>query len=186
MSECGHCGDPDPNAPVSPECRVCGCDGNTYPNMQTACSVGVNVVFDSRGAGCGEPNTEGGAGASTIGPREYIVCGHDGHCLSGNFCCAMVGRCYAETDRDICAPGPEGTRIACRTLENCGDGEYCQGEGCDGPGGCVRYGHEDECGVTFEPVCGCDGTTYTSVACAASRGVRVDHEGECSDGGGGE
>jgi len=179
MSECGHCGDPSLYALPSPECRVCGCDGNTYPNRQLACSVGVNVVFDSHGAGCGETGMEGGAGASTIGPREFVVCGHDGHCPSGNFCCAMVGRCYPETDRDICAPGPDGSRIACKANENCNGFEYCAGEGCDGPGGCVHTGPVDECGVTLEPVCGCDGTTYTSAACAASRGVRVDFVGEC-------
>jgi hypothetical protein len=180
----GHC-QPIDNCGTCSGCRVCGCDGNTYPDIQTACRAGANAIGPSL-AGCGEPQTEGGAGASTIGMREFIVCAHDGHCPSESFCCAMAARCYFEADRDICIPPPDGTRIACRTTENCGDGEYCLGEGCDGPGGCVRFGSKGDCGVTLEPVCGCDGTTYTSVACAASRGVRVDHGGECSDGGGGE
>ena len=179
-SNCGYCGDENPNAPPNPECRVCGCDGNTYAGPQAACAAGVNVV-PARGAGCGEPSTEGGAGSSTIGRREFIVCGHDGHCPPDAFCCAMVGRCYQEAERDVCAPGPEGTRIACNTTDNCNDGEYCFGEGCDAPGGCTRYGSEEDCGVTLEPVCGCDGTTYTSAACAASRGVRVDYAGECGE-----
>jgi hypothetical protein len=179
MTACGFCGDEDPSTPSNPECRVCGCDGNTYPDSQTACAAGVNVVYGSRGAGCGETGMEGGAGASTIGPREYVVCGHDGQCPSGSFCCVMAGRCYPEANRDICVPPPDGTRIACRTNDDCGDFEYCAGNGCDSLGGCDVFGSQEDCGVTFEPVCGCDGTTYTSVACAESRGVRVDRAGEC-------
>jgi hypothetical protein len=176
IDNCGSCesGDPSNNA-----CRVCGCDGNTYPNPQTMCRAGVNAVGPS-GVGCGETGMEGGAGASSIPPRPYTACGHDAQCPSGSFCCTLNARCYLEADRDICVPPPPGTRIACKTTENCGDNEYCQGEGCDGPGGCVMMGSgPGDCGVTLEPVCGCDGVSYTSAACADQEGVRVEHDGAC-------
>lgn len=38
----------------------------------------------------------------------------------------------------------------------------------------------DDCGVTLDPVCGCDGTSYTSAACADQRGVRIARARECS------
>ena len=178
IDNCGSCGGGDPAAPDNP-CRVCGCDGNTYPNVQTACRAGVNAVGPG-GSGCGEMNTEGGAGSSSIGPRPYTTCGHDAQCPAGSFCCTLNARCYVEADRDICVLPPPGTRIACKTSENCGDNEYCRGEGCDEPGGCVFMGSgPGDCGVTLEPVCGCNGTTYTSAACADQEGIRVDHDGEC-------
>jgi hypothetical protein len=176
IGNCGGCeGDP-------PElCRVCACDGNTYPDPQTACRAGVNAVA-ATGTSCGEMGMEGGAGSSSIPARNYTVCGQDAQCPSGSFCCSMVGRCYANGDRDICIPPPPGARIACKTTENCGDNEYCFADGCTGPGGCVWMGSQggEDCGVTIEPVCGCDGTTYTNAGCASMRGARVDHEGECA------
>jgi hypothetical protein len=176
INNCGECWS-DPSVPENP-CRLCGCDGNTYPDIQTACRAGVNAVVS--GAGCGETKMEGGAGASSIPPRTFTACGHDAHCPDGTFCCTLTSRCYAEADRDVCILPPSGTRTACRTNEHCGDREYCTGEGCDAPGGCVSMGSgPGDCGVTLEPVCGCDGVSYTSAACADQEGVRVDHEGEC-------
>jgi hypothetical protein len=179
IGNCGFCG-ADDTVPDNP-CRVCACDGNTYPNFQTACLAGVNAL-NATGAGCGETATEGGAGSSSIGPKPVTPCGHDGQCPSGSFCCALAARCYPEADRDICVTPPPGTRIACNTTQDCSGLEYCKGEGCDGPGGCVAMGSAPgDCGVTFELVCGCDGVTYTSAACADQEGVRIDHEGECAD-----
>jgi hypothetical protein len=177
IDNCGFCGAGD-EVPDNP-CRVCGCDGNTYPNFQTACLAGVNTL-NATGAGCGETASEGGAGSSSIGPTPVTPCGHDGQCSSGTFCCSIAARCYPESDRDICIPPPPGTRIACNTNLDCADSEYCRGEGCDSPGGCVDRGSgPGDCGILFEPACGCDGNTYTSAACADQEGVRVNHTGEC-------
>lgn len=178
--DCGSCS--GSNNEPSPACRVCGCDGNTYPSQQDACRAGANALWTQ--VGCGEPATEGGAGASSIPMRTYVPCGHDGQCPSGNFCCAIDSRCHAEADREICVPPPPGARFACRTTADCGDREYCSGEGCDARGGCVQLVTDEDCGVIIDAVCGCDGTSYTSAACASSRGVRVAHEGQCNDAGG--
>jgi hypothetical protein len=133
-------------------------------------------------AGCGEPVMEGGAGSSSLPQRTYIPCAHDGQCPTDDFCCTIDSRCHVEADREICVPPPPGTRLACRTTADCGDNEYCQGEGCTAPGGCVPFGSEGDCGVIIDPVCGCDGNTYTNADCAASRGVRIADVGNCPGG----
>jgi hypothetical protein len=174
IDNCGGCFSDDAR------CRVCGCDGNTYEDHQTACLARTNVVSVS-GGGCGETVQTGGGGSSA-GIREFTLCAIDENCAAGESCCAITGFCYATSDPDRCRVPPEGTRLPCTANEHCSDYEYCQGEGCEGPGGCVSFGSESECGVTFELVCGCDGVTYTSPACAAQRGVRVAAQGECGGG----
>jgi hypothetical protein len=178
LDNCPSC-DPKtlPDGMPNPSCKVCGCDGNTYPYPEAACHAGVNGLH--AGVGCGEPAMEGGAGSSSIPQRTFIPCGHDGQCPPGDFCCTIDSRCHVERDREICVPPPTGTRFACRTTADCGDREYCSGEGCDALGGCTTIGSEGDCGVIIDTVCGCDGVTYTSADCAASRGIRIDYEGEC-------
>ena len=186
ISNCGGCNSDDDY------CRVCGCDGNTYPDQQTACLARASTVDVSRAA-CGETVTEGGggdggaggSGGSSGGPgaevvRVFTVCVQNAHCPDGQLCCPRTNRCYPEDTPYLCEEPPEGTNAPCLADSDCPLREYCWGESCDAPGGCVGVGDDSEdCGVTLEPVCGCDGTSYTSADCADERGVRVAHEGEC-------
>jgi hypothetical protein len=176
ISNCGECQDSGTGA-----CRLCACDGNTYPNVQTACRAGANAVV--QGAGCGETVTIGaaGAGSDATPERTYVACATDSNCPDGSECCALTSRCYPSSDPEQCRLPPPGTTRACTASEQCDPHEYCAGDGCSGPGGCKSKTASEECGVTHELVCGCDGTTYTSPACAESRGVRVASEGECQD-----
>ena len=182
LGQCGECRSDDGS------CRVCGCDGNTYPDKQTACLAQASLVDLSLG-GCGETVMEGGGGLGGTsgggGPGDDIVrvftaCGHDAQCPDGELCCARTNRCYSEDTPYLCEEPPEGTNAPCLADTDCRLREYCWGESCDGPGGCVGVGDAaEDCGVTLDPVCGCDGTSYTSAACADERAVRVAHEGEC-------
>ncbi|MBW2733117.1 MAG: hypothetical protein JRH20_12055 [Deltaproteobacteria bacterium] len=73
--------------------------------------------------------------------------------------------------------GSEG----CFNNSVCPDTSYCQLDGCDGLGVCV--GRPQECPAVEDPVCDCDGTTYSNGCIAASVGVNVRHAGTCTTSG---
>jgi hypothetical protein len=169
-TNCGSCGG---------ECTLCGCDGNTYPDVQTACLAGANAV--GRGA-CGEPVETGGGGSGPGGElpsRIRTYCASTEHCPSGQTCCLRLGYCLTDDDPYLCGEPPAGTMKPCVTDEHCDSGSYCLGDGCSGPGVCVYFGSQGDCGVRLEPVCGCNGVSYTSAACASTEGTRVASEGQC-------
>jgi hypothetical protein len=152
----------------------CGCDGKTYPDLQTACLAGVRAIY--RG-GCGDEVVVGGGGASAGVTRT--LCGSDAQCPTGEHCCAITGYCLDEAHAGLCAYPPPGTTRACLSNADCfTESEYCDGAGCDGPGGCKRLG---TCGAVLDPVCGCDGKSYVNAPCAASAGVRIASQGQCEN-----
>lgn len=154
-------------------CIVCGCDGVTYVGMEAACAAGVRIS-SSRSA-CGESQTLGGAGVGgSIVTITY--CGTDTQCPSGQQCCARTGECFDPAKPALCDEPPIGTR-GCYTDADCYYGQ-CLGAGCEGPGSCVQTG--SQCSSVLNPVCGCDGQTYTNAECATAEGVRIASEGNCA------
>jgi hypothetical protein len=162
------------NCPTSSGMAVCGCNGITYPNLQSACFAGTRIA----GSGsCGETRLEG-AGGSSAGTL-VTTCARSSDCPGGQACCALTGRCYAAGREAICTEPPPGSDRACLDDSDCLDEDVCLGDGCEGLGGCVsRYAFE--CRGVLEPVCGCDGRSYTSAACAIAEGVRPRHPGQCA------
>lgn len=172
-------------------CRVCACDGNTYPTTQAACLAGT--FGRQLNAGCGESvgvlyadeDMNGIAsvdGGSPEAPYQMTFCGSSDQCpREGDACCAITGICYPKSDPGQCAMPPPGTTFPCTSNAQCWYYEYCAGtDGCDTPGGCAakEIGSEG-CGELFDPVCGCNGIAYTSPACAIKAGTRVASQGEC-------
>jgi hypothetical protein len=143
---------------------VCGCDDRTYGNACEAAAAGVNVVHDGA---CIEP--------------ECGECTSDADCSAGTRCNA-ADLCLVSCECpmcDVCAGHCVPVSLTCRSNADCSTGYYCAkpaGE-CAGAGTCQIRG--DACLMYWDPVCGCDGNTYSNAGCAAVAGMSVAYRGEC-------
>jgi hypothetical protein len=95
-----------------------------------------------------------------------------------------MGACGGDTTADelSCreyAPCPIPAVEPCSEGNCCGPDEFCSrlpGD-CEGPGVCEP--RPEFCQEIFDPVCGCDGLTYSNPCEAARSNVSILHRGEC-------
>jgi hypothetical protein len=181
---------------------VCGCDGTTYSNACFADAAGVQVRAQGAcvpGAACGG---EGGATCATSEfckpPAGVCTAGAPGHCTSTNPVCSDVHDpvcgCDGITYDNPCKADVAG--IAVNHAGPCEPPTICGGAGaitcasgsvCHKPEGACAADAEGvcmpaptDCPPNVNPVCGCDGVTYSNACVADAAGATIKNTGACT------
>jgi hypothetical protein len=135
-------------------------------------------------ASCGAADRTGTCASIPSACTDEIapVCGCDGRTYENSCYAALAGVSVASTG--ACSGGPSET--ICGGLQGalCGDDEFCNYPAtancgrADASGTCEP--RPTNCTKEYNPVCGCDGQTYSNPCTANLAGVSVERLGECA------
>ncbi len=182
------CAEPDPDCAPEPTCDD-GSSLNPLCDIREVCADGevsavINGCFQCVDAEtCEAPAPPSCDDGTTVHP----LCDAREACPSGTVSAVQNG-CFACVDPVTCE-APDATGQTCAGFAGlaCPSGYVCAMEAgmcqvADAAGTCVRGGNV--CPAVYDPVCACDGTTYSNACMATSAGASVDHDGECLPRGG--
>jgi hypothetical protein len=156
---------------------VCGCDGKTYSNDCTRIADGVLKRADGA---CATLDGGAGTGGTTVPPGTGGVFTDGGAPGSGGRTGTGGATGTGGTTSNTCG-GEAG--ISCPTGSYCDLDSKC-GQIVDALGTCKLTGATVVCGDVYQPVCGCDGRTYSSDCERNRAGALKASSGACAPDGG--
>ncbi|MBN1960705.1 MAG: hypothetical protein JW841_07140 [Deltaproteobacteria bacterium] len=177
---------------------VCGCDGISYKNSCLAAASGVNIAYKGECQTDPDPET----------CRDNEFCGINRYCKKSS-CAAESGLCSDQPSKDDCnatdykpvcscegndynnecLAAAAGENVdyegKCKTEpqicwegNKCPEGNYCLYNACGAKSGTCTL-QPTYCPTVREPVCGCNGVTYSNSCIAANKGMSIDYKGVC-------